>query len=84
MEILLQYDWLGNIRELENVIERAINFLDFDSIIKPEHLPDYVRGKRSFNLSQRINIQYFRLRFKEQSGTTGKRPFCILLERCRF
>ncbi|QXM07384.1 sigma 54-interacting transcriptional regulator [Crassaminicella indica] len=39
IEILKKYAWPGNIRELENVIERAINLLDSDLIIKPKHLP---------------------------------------------
>ena len=40
IKYLTNYDWPGNIRELENVIERAINFLDSDLIIKPKHLPE--------------------------------------------
>ncbi|WP_368504384.1 sigma 54-interacting transcriptional regulator [Alkalihalophilus sp. As8PL] len=36
--LLNQYRWPGNIRELENVIERAMNMLD-ETWIKPIHLP---------------------------------------------
>jgi Nif-specific regulatory protein len=36
---LAQYDWPGNIRELENAIERAIVIGSFDLIL-PEDLPD--------------------------------------------
>lgn len=68
LEIFLQHDWPGNIRELENVIERAINMLDYDSVIKPEHLPDHMTGQHrpliyaknkieniaSYNLKKRI------------------------------
>ncbi|MDR1786186.1 MAG: sigma 54-interacting transcriptional regulator [Spirochaetaceae bacterium] len=32
------YSWPGNIRELENTIERAINIAD-GAVIRPEHLP---------------------------------------------
>jgi len=46
LNIFLQYDWPGNIRELENVIERAINLLDYDSIIKEVHLPEHMQGQR--------------------------------------
>lgn len=70
VNIFLQYDWPGNIRELENVIERAINMLDLDAIIKPEHLPDHMAGKRKaltypkdkikniaeYNLKKRVEI----------------------------
>jgi sigma-54 dependent transcriptional regulator, acetoin dehydrogenase operon transcriptional activator AcoR len=40
MNILERYSWPGNIRELENVIERAI--LIAHEVIEPEHLPQYI------------------------------------------
>lgn len=39
LDCLVNYDWPGNIRELENVIERAVNLLDTDLVIKLDHLP---------------------------------------------
>lgn len=41
LEILLKHSWPGNIRELENVLERALNMVDGDEIL-PEHLPYYL------------------------------------------
>ncbi|NFQ35287.1 sigma-54 interaction domain-containing protein [Clostridium sporogenes] len=41
-EYLYNYNWPGNIRELENVIERSANLLDSDFIIKPQHLPKQI------------------------------------------
>lgn len=38
IEALCSYTWPGNIRELENIIERAVNLADQD-FITPEHLP---------------------------------------------
>src|SRR5262249_16274696 len=38
MEMLLAYSWPGNIRELENAIERAC-VTSTDSFIQPENLP---------------------------------------------
>ncbi len=38
MEILCEYHWPGNIRELKNVIERAVVLGSGDTIL-PEHLP---------------------------------------------
>ncbi|MCG0277303.1 MAG: sigma 54-interacting transcriptional regulator [Thermanaeromonas sp.] len=39
-ELFEQYSWPGNIRELENVLEYAFNFLDpEDKLILPRHLP---------------------------------------------
>lgn len=39
--ILEAYDWPGNIRELENLLERAINLanLERDAILRPHHFP---------------------------------------------
>jgi len=41
--LLEKYTWPGNIRELENVIERAVNIMD-GTVITPEDLPDYIRN----------------------------------------
>lgn len=49
MECLVNYDWPGNIRELENVIERAINLLDSDIEIKTQHLPDRIANYKVKN-----------------------------------
>ena len=42
-QYLLQYPYPGNIRELQNIIERSVIFADSD-MIKPEDLPEYVTG----------------------------------------
>ncbi len=43
LELLQKHDWPGNIRELENVIERAVA-LEGTPSIQPESLPAVVRG----------------------------------------
>jgi two-component system, NtrC family, response regulator PilR len=43
MELLMQYDWPGNIRELENVLERAVA-LEGTPTILPDSLPTAIRG----------------------------------------
>jgi transcriptional regulator with PAS, ATPase and Fis domain len=50
--VLMKHRWPGNIRELENIIERAYNLLD-GSEIQLKHLPNYLqildgRGARPF------------------------------------
>lgn len=42
IDYLKSYNWPGNIRQLENVIERAINMLDADLSIMPRHLPEKI------------------------------------------
>jgi DNA-binding NtrC family response regulator len=38
MDLLMSYNWRGNVRELENAIERAMVLADDDTIL-PKHLP---------------------------------------------
>ncbi len=48
MDYLLNYSWPGNIRELENVIERAYNFVE-GTTIKVKQLPEkIIKGKGAF------------------------------------
>jgi len=42
MNILLEYDWSGNVRELENVIERAVIIAEQDTLM-PDDLPKNLR-----------------------------------------
>jgi DNA-binding NtrC family response regulator len=49
MDILLNYDWAGNVRELQNVIERAILISDGD-LIRAEHLPGGMKTPPPFLL----------------------------------
>ena len=44
MQLLVQYDWPGNIRELENVIERAVA-LESTPAILVDSLPPGIRGE---------------------------------------
>ena len=41
MDMLCRYGWPGNIRELENIIERAVALCD-ESEIQVDHLPEYI------------------------------------------
>ncbi len=42
MSAMMQYQWRGEVRELENVVERAVIFCDKE-YIGLEHLPEYFR-----------------------------------------
>ncbi len=47
---LVSYDWPGNIRELESVIERAVLFCPGDKL-RPECLPEELQGNHSRSIS---------------------------------
>jgi len=59
IDILKNYNWPGNIRELENVIERAINLLDSGSLtIEPKHLPKSIvknKYKNTFHEERKLS-----------------------------
>ncbi|OGV38123.1 MAG: sigma-54-dependent Fis family transcriptional regulator [Lentisphaerae bacterium GWF2_45_14] len=44
MRVLKSYSWPGNVRQLENVLERAVNLAELEAIIVPEDLPEAVTG----------------------------------------
>lgn len=46
MKILISHDWRGGVRELENVIERAVIFASRD-YLEVKDLAEYVRGSES-------------------------------------
>ena len=41
MKLLINYSWKGNVRELENTIERVVVLHD-SRIVFPKHLPDKI------------------------------------------
>nr|WP_243427969.1 sigma 54-interacting transcriptional regulator [Alkaliphilus hydrothermalis] len=55
MEALKTYHWPGNIRELANLIERALNLVEKEAMITIEHLPYYIR--KNFQDHKIINLE---------------------------
>jgi transcriptional regulator with PAS, ATPase and Fis domain len=45
LEILLQYDYPGNVRELKNLVERMVLLVDTGRSILPDAIPEHVREK---------------------------------------
>lgn len=45
LDLFFQYDWPGNIRELEHIIEGSMNLINYDEEIDISHLPVHVRNK---------------------------------------
>ncbi len=54
LKLLVHYDWPGNIRELENIIERAVVLADCDRI-EPRHFPPGF-GSSAFTIDDDIRI----------------------------
>ncbi|MCG7872618.1 MAG: sigma-54 dependent transcriptional regulator [Candidatus Thiodiazotropha lotti] len=79
---LVSYDWPGNIRELKNVIERAIILSGDRQIIKPEHFSfSRILGKSegvvtlSFDHDpsmEELEAHYLSYQLKKYSGRRGK------------
>lgn len=44
-EALLEYRWEGNVRELKNVMELAVEFAADGDILGPEHMPPYLKER---------------------------------------
>ena len=53
LDLLMEYDWAGNVRELENVVERAV-VLCSGSKIGVELIPEHVRKAPNFQMPQFI------------------------------
>ncbi len=61
LDILQSYHWPGNIRELQNIIERAILISDGNTI-KAEHLPQGIKTKETFiqkAVSNKLSIENY-------------------------
>ncbi|SFH47039.1 arginine utilization regulatory protein [Tindallia magadiensis] len=55
MEAFLQYDWPGNIRELENAIEGAMNLTLSESELSKEDFPEYLFRGAEKNFAEKQN-----------------------------
>lgn len=75
--LLLRYDWPGNIRELENVMERAVILSSADGIIDAHHLPAWVQdsGRRYTSLPASAKLE-------DALGALEKRLIMDALEAC--
>lgn len=44
-DMLQRYEWPGNIRELENIMERAVLLAGEEGVILPQHLPPELHSR---------------------------------------
>ncbi|WP_026776497.1 sigma-54 dependent transcriptional regulator [Polaribacter sp. Hel_I_88] len=61
LQILERYDWPGNIRELENVIQRAV--IMCDKIIEVQHLPDALKHSINFPDDTLVSLKEFEKKY---------------------
>ncbi len=64
-ELLVSYSWPGNIRELENAIERAANYV-WEGEIKKTHLPAHINPDRIENKIETVRPSLSSLDFVEK------------------
>jgi len=57
LSILLNYSWMGNIRELRNAIEHAV-ILAENKVIQPEDLPENIIGIRPENYTPEDSLDW--------------------------
>ncbi len=77
LDILLDYNWPGNIREIESVIERVL-LTSPDTVIQSSHLPDficsYARSLNDKDFSLKKALEFYEKRIVlqafERHGTT--------------
>lgn len=71
-----KYAWMGNVRELQNVIEYMINMLEDDGLIKESLLPDKIKSVVSRIDYETLNIEEMEKRLirsaLEQYGRSGE------------
>jgi len=76
MSALLNYSWPGNIRELENVVERAVNYTRI-GLIQLSHLPNQLLS----NISAKGQVNIGTIRHQDQMGRIERNMIVVALER---
>jgi DNA-binding NtrC family response regulator len=72
VKLLTDYPWPGNIRELQNIIERAVLITDRDTIF-PENLPEGLRTTNPYMieaLDKSLSIENYTKQFIERYQST--------------
>jgi two-component system response regulator HydG len=60
MQALMSYDWSGNVRELENAVERAVVFTNTETVplsVLPHFLPHFAEARHSLKFKIGMPLQ---------------------------
>ena len=76
MQTLLNYSWPGNIRELENVVERAVNYTR-SGLIQLTHLPNQILS----NSSSESKVISGTIRHQDKIGCIERNMIVVALEK---
>jgi Nif-specific regulatory protein len=82
MRILEQYEWPGNVRQLENELERAVTFAENGAFIKTSDLTDEVR--RFIENQKTIKILSSRKTLKDAMEELEKKMITETMEECEW
>ncbi|PKN73681.1 MAG: hypothetical protein CVU50_02915 [Candidatus Cloacimonetes bacterium HGW-Cloacimonetes-3] len=82
MKFLEQYDWPGNVRQLENELERAVTLAEAGMVIKPSDFSEEVF--RYYEHNQTINILSTRKTIKEAIEELERKMIIECMERYQW
>ncbi len=83
IDLLISYNWHGNVRELVNIVEYVISIKEIDQILGVHDLPQYIlvdiggESHKNFHFPEQDNVLWI-LRKIELFGGIGRRKLSIL------
>jgi len=83
LELFLRYDWPGNIREMENLLERVV-LMTKGNVILLEDIPPEIKTniEETSRLSQDVQAGQFKDFIRSQTGEVEKQLIIRQLEEC--
>ncbi|MDD5698296.1 MAG: sigma 54-interacting transcriptional regulator [Victivallaceae bacterium] len=88
--LLKRHHWPGNIRELENALERAVNLIGCEGVILPEHLMEKISGddcgkvKKMQEVVENAERQALEQALKSSRGKKAKAARLLGISRSSF
>ncbi|MFM1653618.1 sigma 54-interacting transcriptional regulator [Brevibacillus sp. B_LB10_24] len=76
-EIFLSHSWPGNVREMHNVLERALQMAD-SGTLQADHLPPYLQDRQVILKGEAVTLD-----LEAELSKTEKRVLELALEKCQ-